>query len=142
MNPHSLVYAVGAILLGVVGIVFADFAMQWQPVPAGIGMRTQLAYLAGAVLAIGGAMLLAPKLERTGAWLLTVFIGAWMLVLNLPVAIASAGHIGAWNSPAEIAFMTAGPLALAASSLTTTARPKLLLVARLLAGASAIVFGF
>ena len=142
MNPNSLVYAVAAILLGVIGIVFADFAMQWQPVPAGIGMRTQLAYVAGAVLALGGVMLLAPKMERAGAWLLTVFIGLWMLVLNLPGAIASASHIGAWNSPAEIGFLTAGALALAASSITSSARPKLLLVARVLAGACAIVFGF
>jgi uncharacterized membrane protein len=142
MNPHSLVFAVAAILLGVVGIVFHDFAMQWQPVPAGIGMRTQLAYLAGGVLALGGALLLVPRLERAGAWLLTVFIGLWMLVLNLPVAIASASHIGAWNSPAEIAFLTSGALALLASAITSSSRPTLLLVARVMAGVSAMVFGF
>src|SRR6187402_2095678 len=142
MNPHSLVYAVAAILLGVVGIVFHDFAMQWQPVPAGIGLRTQLAYVAGAVLTAGGVMLLVRKYERAGAWLLTVFIGLWMLVLNLPVAIASASHIGAWNSPAEIAFLTSGALALLASGITTSARPTLLLVARVMAGVSAMVFGF
>jgi uncharacterized membrane protein len=142
MNPHSLVFALAAILLGVVGIVFHDFAMQWQPVPAGIGMRTQLAYVAGAVLVVGGALLLVAKTERAGAWLLTVFIGLWMLVLNLPVAIASASHIGAWNSPAEIGFLTSGALALAASSIASGARANLLLVARLLAGASAMVFGF
>jgi len=82
MNINALTYAVGAILLGAVGIVFHDFAMQWQPVPAGIGMRTQLAYLAGAVLAAGGAMLLAPRLERAGALLLAGFIGLWMLVVG------------------------------------------------------------
>ena len=38
--------------------------------------------------------------------------------------------------------MTAGPLALVASSITGSARPTLLLAARLLAGVSAIVFGF
>src|SRR3954470_22279317 len=98
MNLNPLVYAVGAVLLGVVGICFHDFAMQWQPVPAGIGMRTQLAYLAGAVLAVGGVLLLVPRGERAGALLLTAFIGLWMLVLNLPPAFASAAHIGSWNS--------------------------------------------
>ena len=142
MNPNSVLFAAGAILLGAVGIYFHEFAMQWQPVPAGIGLRTQLAYLAGAVLVIGGALLLAPRMERAGALLLTVFIGLWMLVLNLPVAIASASHIGSWNSPAEIGFLAAGPLALYASGITGNARPLSLLVARLLAGASAIVFGF
>ena len=98
MNPHALVYAVGAILLGAVGICFHDFAMQWQPVPAGIGMRTQLAYLAGALLAIGGALILTPRLERAGALLLTVFIGLWMLALNLPAAIASASRSAGENA--------------------------------------------
>ena len=130
MNTNALTYAAGAILLGVVGICFQDFAMQWQPVPAGIGMRTQLAYLAGALLAIGGALLL------------TVFIGLWMLVLNLPPAIASASHIGAWNSPAEITFLTSGALALYAHGITGNSRPILLMAARLMAGASAAVFGF
>ena len=142
MNTHPLIYAVGAILLGAVGIYFHDFAMQWQPVPAGVGMRTQLAYLAGALLAVGGALLLVPRLERAGALLLTVFIGLWMLVLNLPAAIASASHIGAWNSPAEITFMATGALALFVSGVTSHARPMLLRVARILAGISAMVFGF
>jgi uncharacterized membrane protein YphA (DoxX/SURF4 family) len=142
MNTNALTYAAGAILLGAVGIVFYDFAMQWQPVPAGIGMRTQLAYLAGALLAAGGAMLLAPRLERAGALLLTIFIGLWMLVLNLPPAIASAAHIGAWNSPAEIGFMTSGALALYAHGMTGSLRPVLRTIARMLAGVSAIVFGF
>jgi uncharacterized membrane protein YphA (DoxX/SURF4 family) len=142
MNLHTPVFALGAILLGAVGIYFHEFAMQWQPVPAGIGMRTPLAYLAGAVLIIGGVLLLVPRLERAAALLLTVFIGLWMLALNIPVALASPSHIGAWNSPAEIAFMTAGPLALYASGIGGSARPVVLLVARVLAGTSAIVFGF
>src|SRR5687767_6041840 len=98
MNKNAIAYAAGAILLGAVGIWFHEFAMQWQPVPAGIGMRTQLAYVAGALLVIGGVLLLMPKLERAGALLLTVFIGLWTLTLNLPAAIASFTHIGAWNS--------------------------------------------
>ena len=142
MNTNALTYAAGAILLGVVGICFHDFAMQWQPVPASIGMRTQLAYLAGALLAIGGALLLVPRLERASALLLTVFIGLWMLVLNLPAAIASASHIGAWNSPAEIAFMSSGAIALYAHGITGNLGPVLRMIARMLAGVSAIVFGF
>jgi uncharacterized membrane protein YphA (DoxX/SURF4 family) len=142
MNLNALVFSAGAILLGATGICFHEFAMQWQPVPPGIGMRAQLAQAAGAVLVIGGAMLLVPKLERAAAALLTVFIGLWVLALNLPVAAASPSHIGSWNSPAEIAFMTAGPLALFASSIAGNARPLSLVVARILAGASAMVFGF
>jgi uncharacterized membrane protein YphA (DoxX/SURF4 family) len=140
MNTNAITYAAGVILLGVVGICFHDFAMQWQPVPAGIGMRTQLAYLAGALLAIGGACCWCHD-WRAVRRLLTVFIGLWMLVLNLPPAIASASHIGAWNSPAEIRSLT-WARALYAHGITGNSRSILLLVARLMAGASAAVFGF
>ena len=54
MNLNTALYALGALLLGAIGIYFHDFAMQWQPVPAGIGMRTQLAYLSGLLLIVGG----------------------------------------------------------------------------------------
>jgi uncharacterized membrane protein YphA (DoxX/SURF4 family) len=104
-------------------------------------MRTQLAYVSGLLLIVGGGAILSPKGERGGALLLTVFIGLWMLVLNLPLAIASASHIGSWNSPAEIAFMASGALALYAHSITGNSRSVLLMAARLLAGISAIVFG-
>jgi uncharacterized membrane protein YphA (DoxX/SURF4 family) len=140
MNPNTVLFAIGAILLGAVGIVFHDFAMQWQPVPAGLPIRTPLAYVSGFILVIGGAALLWRKGERAGAWLLTAFLGLWTLTLNLPAAIASYKHIGAWNSPAEIAFMTMGSLALVSSSAgamrTTFSR-----IARIVAGVSACVFG-
>ncbi|MBC8027083.1 MAG: hypothetical protein H7Y89_13905, partial [Steroidobacteraceae bacterium] len=64
MNPNNALYAFGAILLGVVGIAFHDFAMQWQPVPAGFPIRTPLAYVSGFILIAGGAALLSRKGER------------------------------------------------------------------------------
>lgn len=140
MNYNSALYALGAILLGVIGICFHDFAMQWQPVPAGIAMRTPLAYLSGLLLIVGGCAILARRGERAGALLLTAFYGLWVIVLHLPVAFASPTHIGAWNGPAEITFLTMGGVALLASS-TGPMRRTLTLVARILAGICAIVFG-
>jgi uncharacterized membrane protein YphA (DoxX/SURF4 family) len=141
MNHNTVPYAFGAILLGAIGMIFHDFAMQWQPVPAGFPIRTPLAYVSGLVLVAGGAALLSGKGERAGAWLLTVFLGLWTLTLNLPAAIAGFKHIGAWNSPAEIAFMTMGGLALV-SSHAGALRATLARVARIVAGLSACVFGF
>jgi uncharacterized membrane protein YphA (DoxX/SURF4 family) len=139
MNTNTLLYAVAAILLGIVTCWFGDFAMQWQPVPQGIA-RVPLAYLSGALLLAGGAALLVRRWERTGAWVLTLFYGFWVVVLHLPNALRSAGSIGAWNGPAEITYMTAGGLAFIAIGAGPL-RPTLALVARLLAGASAVVFG-
>jgi uncharacterized membrane protein YphA (DoxX/SURF4 family) len=141
MNKNAIVYAVGAVMLGAVGICFHDFALQWQPVPADLPARTPLAYAAGALLVTGGAALFSARFARGGALLLAFLLAAWTLALNLPLAIASAGHIGAWNSPAEIAFMTCGALALLAAPAGAP-RGWPALVARLLAGASAVVFGF
>jgi uncharacterized membrane protein YphA (DoxX/SURF4 family) len=141
MNYNAALYGLGALLLGAVGIYFHDFAMQWQPVPAGIGGREILAYVSGALLVIGGAAILSRKGERAGALLLASFYWLWMLVLNLPVAIKSFAHIGAWNSPAEIAFLAAGGTALVAASAGRM-HGTLALIARIVAGLSAIVFGF
>ena len=140
MNRNSALYALGAILLGAVGIYFHDFAMQWQPVPKGLALHTPLAYLSGVLLVIGGGAILTRKAERGGALLLAVFYGFWVVALHLPQAIASWRHIGAWNGPAELTFMTMGGVALFAASAGQL-RHTLSLAARLLAGASAVVFG-
>jgi uncharacterized membrane protein len=141
MNRNSVLYALGAILLGAIGIWFHDFALQWQPVPKGLALHTPLAYLSGVLLIIGGGAILTRKGERAGALLLAVFYGFWVLALHLPAAFASWRHIGAWNGPAELTFMTTGGIALFAAGAGRL-RHTLSLTARLLAGASAVVFGF
>jgi uncharacterized membrane protein len=138
MNPHSLVYAVAAILLGVVGIVFHDFAMQWQPVPAGIGMRTQLAYVA-ARCSSSGALLLVRD-ERAGAWLLTSS-SAVDARAQPAAAIASAiAHRRVEQSRRDRVpdLGRLGAVAAASRAAPAEAASR----RALLAGASAMVFGF
>jgi uncharacterized membrane protein YphA (DoxX/SURF4 family) len=139
MNYNAAVYSLGAILLGAVGIWFGDFAMQWQAVPRWIPAMP-FAYLSGALLIAGGALVLARR-ERIGALLLASFYGLWVLAFHLPPTLSKAiGSIGAWNAPAESAFLAAGGLALLASH-SGASGARLKLAARVLAGASAIVFG-
>ena len=140
MNKHSALHAFGAIALGVIGIVYQDFALQWQPVPTGIAMRTPLAFVSAALLLIGGGALLARKWERAGALLLAAFFGLWVIALHLPRAFASWQHIGAWNAPAEITYLAMGGVALFATGASTL-RATLSRIARILAGACARVFG-
>jgi uncharacterized membrane protein YphA (DoxX/SURF4 family) len=139
MNRNSMLYAAGAILLGAVGIIFQDFALQWQAVPRSVP-RMPFAYLSGALL-IAGGILLVTRRERLGALLLASFYGLWVVAFHLPPTLARAiGSIGAWNAPAEATFLTVGGLGLFASHLGA-ARPVLALVSRVLAGLSAVVFG-
>jgi uncharacterized membrane protein YphA (DoxX/SURF4 family) len=141
MKYNTLLFALGAILLGGTGIYFHDFALQWQPVPADIPQRTPLAYANGLLLLFVGAALLWRRGERAAALVLAVFYGLWVLVLHLPVAVRSPWHIGTWNSPAESLFMSMGALALWSASAGAM-RSTLGRVARIGAGICPIVFGF
>jgi uncharacterized membrane protein YphA (DoxX/SURF4 family) len=99
------------------------------------------AYVSGAILIAGGVLMLARR-ERAGALVLASFFGLWVVAFHLPPTLTQAiGSIGAWNAPAESAFITAGGLALLAARAAGSSR-TLALVARLLAGVSAVVFGF
>jgi len=50
------IYGLGAIAIGAVGLVWGDFALQWQPVAAGFPGRTALAYIFSAALLVAGAL--------------------------------------------------------------------------------------
>jgi uncharacterized membrane protein YphA (DoxX/SURF4 family) len=140
MNLNSALYALGAILLGAIGIYFHDFAMTWQPVPAGIGARTLLAYCSGALLIVGGAAILSRRGERGGALLLAAFYGFWVLFLHGPIVLAEPGALYKWNGVAEISFLTVGGIALFGMSAAGM-RGTLATIVRLIAGACAICFG-
>jgi uncharacterized membrane protein YphA (DoxX/SURF4 family) len=139
MNYNAMLYALGAILLGAIGLYFHDFALTWQPVPAGIGARTQLAYLSGLLLIVGGSAILSRRGERGGALLLAAFYGIWVVFLHVPIVLGEPGALYKWNGVAEISFLAAGGIALLAAGSGT--RGSLATAARLIAGACAICFG-
>ena len=139
MNPNALPFALGAILLGAVSIWFHDFAMQWQSVPAGFPMRTQLAVAGGLLLILGGGETLSGKFARAGALLLACTYGAWILIMHVPIAVAKPTDLGTWNGIAEIVLMTAGALALYAGARGS--RGKLTTAVCVATGLCALTFG-
>jgi uncharacterized membrane protein YphA (DoxX/SURF4 family) len=138
MNANALPYALGAILLGAVGIWFHDFAMQWQPVPAGLPMRTAFAIVTGLLLILGGGEMLSGKFARAGAILLATIYGLWVLFLHVPIIASKPSDLGAWNGVAEIVLMTAGAIALYAGA---RGNRRLADAACLATGLCALVFG-
>lgn len=50
------IYGLGAMAIGLVGLVWGDFALQWQPVAAGFPGRTTLAYIFSAALLAAGTL--------------------------------------------------------------------------------------
>jgi uncharacterized membrane protein len=108
-------FALGLIGLGVLSFVFGDFALQWQPVPAGIPAREFLAYASGAVMVIGGAGLLSRRTAALSSSVLLVYLSVWLLLLKLPAVVTAPQLEFNWLGFGEIAVIVAAGFVLFAS---------------------------
>src|ERR1039457_4293637 len=54
-QPGLAFFAIGMMGLGMVALIFGDFALVWQPVAAWIPGRTALAYGSGVLMMVCGA---------------------------------------------------------------------------------------
>jgi uncharacterized membrane protein YphA (DoxX/SURF4 family) len=106
------IYALGATALGIVGLVWDDFALVWQPVPKSLPQRPLLAYVFAAALTLAG---LAANWRRTasgGATGLIMLFGLVVLLLHIPRALIHPQVFGAWSGLAEqLALLAAGVMA-------------------------------
>ena len=117
-QPALTLFAVGMIGLGILALVYGDFAMVWQPVAPWIPGRTVLAYGSGVIMLLGGVGLL---LEATAAWsarILFPYLIVWLL-LKVPALIAAPQMEAVWLGFGELAVLMAGGWVLFA----TLARP-------------------
>src|SRR4051794_5955855 len=121
MNRNSVLYALGAILLGIIICWSGDFVMQWQPVPDGFPLRAPLAYLDGVLLIAAGLGLLVRRWQQQAALLLALNYGFWTIVLHGWAVLRNPGVLIEWNGIAEIGFLTCGATALYASTATVRA---------------------
>lgn len=112
----SRVYGLGAIVLGMAGLAFADFALQWQPVPPGLPARTFLACASAAVLILGGGALFLRRWARIGAAVVGGFYGLWVVALHGPLVLAAPGSVARWLGVAEIGSLAVAGLVLWARS--------------------------
>jgi uncharacterized membrane protein len=117
-QPALTLFAVGMIGLGILALVYGDFAMVWQPDAPWIPGRTVLAYGSGVIMLLGGVGLL---LEATAAWsarILFPYLIVWLL-LKVPALIAAPQMEAVWLGFGELAVLMAGGWVLFA----TVARP-------------------
>ena len=108
-------FALGLIGLGVLSLVYGDFALQWQPVPAWLPARAYLAYLSGAVMVAGGAGLLARRTAVLSSGVLLAYLLLWLLLLQLPNVVKAPLVEANWLGFGEIAVIVAGGWALFAA---------------------------
>ena len=147
-QPALTLFAVGMIGLGILALVYGDFAMVWQPVAPWIPGRTVLAYGSGVIMLLGGVGLL---LEATAAWsvrILFPYLIVWLL-LKVPALIAAPQMEAVWLGFGEIAVLLVGGWILFArlaglregSTLAFASGEKGIYVARMLFAVSLIPIG-
>lgn len=141
MTKDAIVYGLGALVLGIVGLVCGDFALQWQPVPEAVP-RMPFAYISALLLLAGGAAIFVPRTSAIAALALGSFYGLWVVFLKLPKVFANPAEVVAWLGFAEILTLTmAGVVAWAMSEAGAPRRPVIVQTVQLLFGGCLLVFG-
>ena len=106
-QPALTLFAVGMIGLGILALVYGDFALVWQPVAPWIPGRTVLAYASGLIMLFGGVGLL---LRATAAWsarILFPYLIVWLL-LKVPALVVAPQMEAVWLGFGELAVLLAG----------------------------------
>lgn len=142
VSGKAFPYALGALLLGVLGLISSDFAFQWQPVPDNVPLRSVLASASAVAMAAAALAAVLPRLAKGGRLLLALFFGLWAVLLHGPRVAAQAGSVAEWLGLAESATMSAGGVALLALSLRAgDLRRRLAFSTRIAFGLCLLVFG-
>ena len=100
-------FAAGMIGLGILALVYGDFALVWQPVPLWIPGRTALAYGSGLIMLLGGVGLLFRATAAWSARILFPYLIVWLL-LKVPALLVAPGMEAVWLGFGELAVLLAG----------------------------------
>jgi uncharacterized membrane protein len=141
-----LLFAIGLAGLGVLSVGSGDFAYTWQPVPEWVSGRASLALVSGLLLIGLGLGMLLKRTARASTLVMTIYLTAWVLVLQSPRVAHAPTNVGSWLGFCENLILVCGgwTLFLCLARSRHTLRSKFLidpLVPRLLFGASCIVLG-
>jgi uncharacterized membrane protein len=145
-----IVIALALAGLGVLGLVYDDFALSWQAVPQGLPWRPALAYLSAIIMLAGGIGLFVKPIAVRCAGVVTIYlILCWVLPQALK-AVPAPFSVGTWLGFFETSAVTAGAWLLCVSlrrseQINQTAPGPVLQrsvpIAQRLFGAACIVFG-
>jgi uncharacterized membrane protein YphA (DoxX/SURF4 family) len=141
-NLGSRVYGLGAVALGLVGLVWGDFASVWQPVQAGVPHREALAYITAACLLSAGVAIQWRRSAPPGLLLLAILYFIFAL-LWLPRVVGYPQIFATWGGfLEEMALVAAAAVAYASLLPRDSARAvRTAQVGRLTFGVCALAFG-
>lgn len=123
-NPPALglyVFATAAIFLGLLGLVWSDFAVMWQRVGPDVPHRLALARMAALIELGAGLGLLWPRTRRPAAGLLTALYAVFVL-LWIPPVVAHPTVYDGWGNVFEELSLVLGGLVLFAGLAPTNSR--------------------
>jgi uncharacterized membrane protein len=106
-QPALALFAAGMIGLGILALVYGDFALVWQPVAAWVPGRTGLAYASGLVMLLGGIGLLFRSMVVWSTRILFPYLIVWLL-LKAPALVAAPQVEAVWLGFGELAVLLAG----------------------------------
>jgi uncharacterized membrane protein len=138
-----LVFGLGVMAMGVVGLALGDF-LAGQPAPKALPDRTAFAYAVAAFMLAGGAAVIWRRTAAWGAAALTAYFGLFALMLmDGRIWLAHPGEYLAYENMAEQLAITAGALVVYAQTarIDPVLAARLTLAGRLAFGVCAIVFG-
>lgn len=142
-RPVSVrIYGLGAVVLGVTGLFWGDFAVVWQP-DSSVPGRSALGYaVAVAPLLAGLAMQWNRTVCQSAIGLIALYALA-EIFLDVPRGIAHPSVFVYWYGVAEHLALAAGALVIYAhcASLESATAERLSKIARLVFGACLIYFG-
>ena len=106
-TPSRFTFAAALVGLAALTLVYGDFTLQWQPVPAWIPDRRLLAYLSGVVLLACGGALFTTRTSAIASRIFFVYSLLWVLLLKVPQVAAAPFLEINWNGLGEICVVLA-----------------------------------
>jgi len=100
-------FALGMVGLGILALVYGDFALVWQPVAAWVPGRTGLAYASGLIMLICGPGLLFKATAKWSVRILFPYLILWTL-LKVPALFVAPQIEGVWLGIGELLMLLAG----------------------------------
>jgi uncharacterized membrane protein len=106
-QPALTLFAIGMIGLGILALIYGDFAMVWQPVPDWVPGRMVLAYASGVIMLLGGIGLLVRAAAAWSVRILFPYLIIWTS-LKVPALFAAPKMEAVWLGFGELAVLMAG----------------------------------
>jgi uncharacterized membrane protein len=123
------------ISLGVVALVFGDFAQVWRSAPAWLPGRQALAYASAVLMLVCGVGLLSKRTEAASSRVLLYYWALLVALSQLPVVIKHPLIEVAWQGIAHLTML------LTAAWMLFTSDTRAVRIARLLFGLALIPIG-